>query len=152
MNVLDRKIIASLENDGRQSFQELGSGIGLSKTACWGRVQALEKRGVITGYGARLDPRSLGLGVFAIIQVMIDFAQREAFEAAVIDNPSILECYTIAGDADYALKLACENVDELDHLLRKTISRLPGLQRSTTMVCLKTIKHGAPLSGATAPR
>jgi len=152
MNVLDRKILGAIEADGRQSFQQLGAAIGLSKTACWARVQALEKKGVILGYGARLEPRSLGLGVFAIIQIMIDPALRAAFELAVQGNAAILECHTIAGEADYVMKVACRDVDDLDTLLRMQISLLPGLQRSTTMICMNTIKTGGPLTAATELR
>jgi len=152
MDVLDRKILKSIEANGRQSFQELGSDIGLSKTACWGRVQSMEKKGVILGYGAKLDPRSLGLGVFAIIQIMIDPSKRAEFERAVLNHAAILECYTIAGEADYVLKVACRDVDDLDTLLRMQISLLPGLQRSTTMICMNTIKTGGALTAATEPR
>ncbi|MBB5685030.1 Lrp/AsnC family transcriptional regulator [Sphingobium boeckii] len=152
MNVLDQKILKSIESNGRQSFQELGSDIGLSKTACWARVQSLEKNGVILGYGAKLDPRSLGLGVFAIIQIMIDPSMRKAFETAVQANPAILECHTIAGEADYVMKVACRDVDDLDNLLRMHISLLPGLQRSTTMICMNTIKAGGALTAAIEPR
>jgi Lrp/AsnC family leucine-responsive transcriptional regulator len=90
----------------------------------------------------------MGLGVFAFVQVMIDFSRRAAFEEAVLQNPAVLECYTTAGEADYMLKLVCRDVDDLDDLLRFSISLLPGLQRSSTMICLKSVKHRAPLSAA----
>lgn len=148
MDQLDVAIIASLENDGRQSFASLAESVGLSKTPCWTRVQTLEGSGVIRGYVADVDARAVGLGVFAFVQVMIDFSRRAAFEEAVLRNPAILECYTTAGEADYMLKLVCRDVDDLDDLLRFSISLLPGLQRSTTMICLKSVKHRGPLSAA----
>lgn len=152
MDALDITILASLERDGRQSFATLADSVGLSKTPCWMRVQALEKSGAIVGYGAHIDPRSIGLGVVAFLQVMIDFARRAEFEAAVIDNAAVLECYTTAGEADYVLKIACRDVDDLDDVLRFNISLLPGLQRSSTMVCLKAVKQGAALTAAAKPR
>jgi Lrp/AsnC family leucine-responsive transcriptional regulator len=148
MDQLDVAIIAALESDGRQSFASLAESVGLSKTPCWTRVQTMESSGVIRGYMADVDARALGLGVFAFVQVMIDFSRRAAFEDAVLQNPAVLECYTTAGEADYMLKLVCRDVDDLDDLLRFSISLLPGLQRSTTMICLKSVKHRAPLSAA----
>jgi len=148
MDQKDVAIIAALERDGRQSFASLADSVGLSKTPCWTRVQGLESAGVILGYVADVDARALGLGVFAFVQVMIDFSRRAAFEEAVLQNPAILECYTTAGEADYMLKLVCRDVDDLDDLLRFSISLLPGLQRSTTMICLKSVKRRAPLSSA----
>jgi len=148
MNVQDLKILQSLEADGRQSFSDLAERVSLSKTACWTRVANLEKDGAIVGYGAKLNPRSLGLGVFAIVQVTIDASQRSEFERAVLQEASILECYTTAGNADYSLKVVCRDVDDLDDILRTGISPLPGLQRSSTTVCLKTIKSDGSLTAA----
>jgi Lrp/AsnC family leucine-responsive transcriptional regulator len=152
MDQIDIAIIAALERDGRQSFASLAESVGLSKTPCWNRVQALEASGIIRGYSVSVDPRSLGLGVLALVQVMIDFARRAEFEAAVLKNPSILECYTTAGEADYVLKLVCRDVDDLDELLRFSISLMPGLQRSTTMICLKPVKHGVAVAAALRAR
>jgi Lrp/AsnC family leucine-responsive transcriptional regulator len=148
MDPMDVAIIAALESDGRQSFASLAENVGLSKTPCWTRVQTLEASGAILGYVADVDAKALGLGVFAFVQVMIDFSRRAAFEEAVLQNPAILECYTTAGEADYMLKLVCRDVDDLDDLLRFSISLMPGLQRSTTMICLKSVKHRGPLSAA----
>jgi Lrp/AsnC family leucine-responsive transcriptional regulator len=152
MDVLDLAILASLERDGRQSFAALAENVGLSKTPCWTRVQELEKSAAIRGYRADIDPRALGLGVHAFVQVMIDFSRRAEFETAVLENAAILECYTTAGEADYVLKIICRDVDDLDDLLRFNLSLLPGLQRSTTIICLKAVKHGGGVTGAAKPR
>lgn len=138
-------LLAALEADGRQSFAALAERSGLSKTSCWSRVQGLEEAGIIRGYTASLDAATLGLRLTAYVHVMIDFAQRDAFEAAVLDSPSIVECSTMAGDADYLLKILCSDVERLDDLLRYSLSLLPGLQRSTTIICLKTIKQEGSL-------
>jgi len=149
---IDREILTALERDGRQSYASLADSVGLSKTPCWNRVQAMEEAGIITGYRADIDPARISLGVMAYIQVMIDSAKREEFEAAVVAAPAILECHTIAGDGDYVLRVACRDVDDLDHLLRFDIGVLPGVQRSSTMICLKTIKRGGLFSQAATER
>jgi DNA-binding Lrp family transcriptional regulator len=75
-------ILGALERDACQSFASLSQAVGLSKTPCWARVQELEKSGAIRGYYADINPRAVGLGVFAFIAVKIDFIQRQAFEVA----------------------------------------------------------------------
>ncbi|WP_114954357.1 Lrp/AsnC family transcriptional regulator [Sphingosinicella terrae] len=153
MDAVDRSILASLERDARQSFSTLAENVGLSKTPCWTRVQSLERSGALAGYYAEVDPRALGLGVYAFVQISIDFARRPEFETAVRDCPAVIECYTIAGDADYLAKVICRDVDDLDNLLRFSISALPGVQRSATMVCLKTVKtRGSVLAAAERKR
>jgi len=148
LNPVDFGLLESLERNGRQSFATLAAEHGLSKTSCWSRVQAMEEAGVIRGYRAEIDPAALGLSVVAHIQVAIDASQRDAFEAAVMDDPAILECHSIAGEADYLFKIACRDVEALDGLLRDQLTLLPGVTRTHTTISLKVIKPPAPLARA----
>lgn len=146
MDKLDWKIIAELERDGRQSFAELGDRVGLSKSPCWSRVKNLEDSGIIGGYAARLDPVALGLTVQSFVEVQIRFDAHTEFEEAVLAHPAVIECHTTAGDSDYLLKIFSRSADHLDELLRHNLSKLPGVTRLATLVCLKTIKREGNLS------
>ncbi len=145
----DLAILRILEADGRISFAALAERAGLSKSPCWSRVQALEKSGVISGYGARIDARAVGKGLTVFALATVDFPRHEAFEAAVLRHPSITECHSTAGAGDYLLRIVAADVEDLDHLLRKELSQLPGVQRFTTTVCMKAIKAGGPLTAGT---
>jgi Lrp/AsnC family leucine-responsive transcriptional regulator len=146
MDKVDWKIVAALETDGRQSYAELGEQIGLSKSPCWSRVKTLEENGVIEGYAARLDPIALGLAVQSFVEVQIRFDAHAEFEAAVMEHPAIVECHTTAGESDYILKIFSRSAGHLDELLRHNLSKLPGVQRLKTLVCLKSIKRDGRLS------
>ena len=146
MDQLDWKIVSLLERDGRMSFADLAQQVGLSKSPCWNRVQRLREEGVIQGFGARLDPPSLGLGVQCYISVTIGFDAHADFERAVCDHPAIMECHTTAGSSDYLVRLYAHSVEHLDDLLRHEISKLPGVQGSSTTICLKTIKSSGSLA------
>ena len=147
MDKIDHRILTLLEEDARQSFAELGEQVTLSKTPCWQRVRELERAGVIRGYRAEIDSRRLGLQVEAFVQVTLSSVQHVEFEAAVLQHPSILQCFTTAGQADYLIHVLVEGIAELDSLLRMEISQLPGVQKIETTVCMKTIKHRAPITG-----
>ena len=147
MDKIDQKILTFLEEDARLSFAELGERVGLSKTPCWQRVRDMERLGVIKGYRADIDPGRLGLQVEAFVQVTLSSVQHAEFEAAVIRHPAVLQCFTTAGQADYLMHLIVSSIDALDGLLRMEISQMPGVQRIETTVCMKTIKHRAPLTG-----
>lgn len=147
MDKIDHRILTALEDDGRQSFAELGEQVGLSKTPCWQRVRELERSGVIRGYRADIDPARLGLHVEAFVQVTLSSVQHAQFEAAVLSHPSVLRCFTTAGQADYLMHVLVAGIDELDRLLRMEISQMPGVRKIETTVCMKTIKHRAPVTG-----
>lgn len=148
MDRIDRAILASLEQDGRQSFGAIADDVGLSKTPCWNRIQNLRETGVIRGYRAVLDHGALGLKLFAFCEVTIDFSRHADFEKAVMAHPAVIECFTTAGEADYLLQVVTSDVERLDGLLRDEIRRLPGVQRFSTLICLKRIKEGGPLTSA----
>ena len=142
---IDLSILRILEADARISFAALAERVGLSKSPCWTRVQALEKQGVITGYRARIDAKAVGKGLTVFALATVDFARAEAFEAAVLRHPAITDCHSTAGAGDYLLRIVAADVEDLDHLLRKDLSLLPGVQRYTTTVCMKAIKEGGGL-------
>jgi Lrp/AsnC family leucine-responsive transcriptional regulator len=56
-----------------------------------------------------------------------------------------VRCFATAGDGDYLLQVLVSTIDDLDRLLRVEISRLPGVERIVTTVCVKTIKHRASI-------
>jgi Lrp/AsnC family leucine-responsive transcriptional regulator len=141
----DDAILRILEKDGRLSFNSLAEQIGLSKTPTWARVQALERDHVITGYRAEIDPASVGLDLHAFVQVTITATRHADFEAAVVRHPSIIECYTTAGQGDYLLHVLVTGIAALDEMLRVDIARMPGVQRQTTTIGMKTIKRGASI-------
>jgi Lrp/AsnC family transcriptional regulator, leucine-responsive regulatory protein len=148
--MLDRTEIAILrvlEEDARLSYAELADKVALSKTPCWARVRDLEQRGVIKGYRTELDPGQLGLQIHAFIHATINPVKHAEFEAAAIRHRSVLQCFTTAGEGDYLLHVLVPSIADLDQILRAEISRMPGVQRSMTTVCLKTIKDRSSLIG-----
>jgi Lrp/AsnC family transcriptional regulator, leucine-responsive regulatory protein len=138
---VDHAILAALERDGRLSHGDLAEAIDRSKTATWSRVRELEKQRVIAGYRADIEPTAVGLNIHAFVQVTIRSTLHAEFEQAVLKHWAILECYTTAGQADYLLHVLVADVGTLDSLLRTEISRMPGVERITTTVGLKTIKR-----------
>ena len=147
LDKLDIAILRHLESDGRLSFADLGERTGLSKSPCWKRVQALEAAGFIQGYGAKLDPQALGLTTLAFIQVTVAFARHAAFEAAIVTHPAVLSCHATVGATDYLLHIAMPSMAALDAFLRETLWTLPGVERFTTTLAMRTIKD----KGALAP-
>ena len=152
MDRIDWKILTELESDGRLSFADLSERVGLSKSPCWTRVRELQASGTIHSFGAHIDPAAVGLAVQCYAYVRIHLDCHSEFEEAAIAHPAIIECHTTAGDSDYLVRIYARSVEHLDELLRHELSKLPGVHRLSTTVCLKTIKSRAPLTRwASAP-
>jgi len=110
LNRTEAALLRVLEGDARLSFAELGEKVGLSKTPCWSRVQELEKRGIIKGYRAELDPAALGLHIHAFVQVTINSCKHGEFETAIGRHPSVVECFATAGDGDYLVQVLVSGI------------------------------------------
>lgn len=139
---IDREILAILEEEGRLSFAELGERVGLSKSPCWKRVQALEEAGIIKGYRASIDHARLGASTLAFAHISIAFEKHEAFERAIVAHPCVLDCHATVGEADYVLRLLTRDLAALDEFLRHELWRFPGVIRFTTTLTMRTIKSG----------
>ena len=61
MDRKDRAILAALQDDATMTVSVIADQIGLSKSACWRRIQALEEVGVISARVTLLNQEKLGL-------------------------------------------------------------------------------------------
>src|SRR2546421_11919751 len=103
----DRKILSILQADGRIANVELAERIGLSRTSMGERLKRLQRDGFVEGYGARLNPHRLGLGLLVFGEVMLDKTTPDVFERfarAVQSAPEVLECHMVAGGFRYPVK------------------------------------------------
>ena len=102
------RILQALRRDGRISNLALADRVGLSPSACLRRVQDLERRGVIQGYRARLDPTRTGRAYVVYVAVGLaehSKAAQEGFEAAMNRYDEVTECHNIAGAFEYLLRV-----------------------------------------------
>jgi len=113
----DRKIIGELIRDGRVSLAELGRRVSLSSPAVAERVQRLERAGVITGYRAEIDPRTLGYQLTAIVRIKPAPGQLPRIPELAAEIPQISECHRITGEDCFYLKVYLRSIDELSDLL-----------------------------------
>jgi Lrp/AsnC family transcriptional regulator, leucine-responsive regulatory protein len=141
MDDIDRKLITIIQNEGRASYGELGAAVGLSVSAVNERLKKLTGTGVVTGWGARVEPRALGLDVLAFIQVLIDRPEHEeAFRAAMRAFPEVQECHHVTGEWSYLLKLRVAGTAALERFLSDRLKHLSGVIRTHSVIALSSIK------------
>jgi Lrp/AsnC family transcriptional regulator, leucine-responsive regulatory protein len=142
LNSFDSKIIVRLMQQGRTTWAELGTMLGLSAPAAADRVRKLEEKGVIKGYYAAIDPEVAGCGLAALISVSLSTSEaRTPFLAYIQEQPEILECHHVAGDEDYILKVRCRSTRDLEQLISHKLKSLTGVSRTRTTIILSTIKE-----------
>ena len=152
----DLALLDALQRKGNATNATLGEQIRLSASQISRRIHRLEEDRVIAGYVALLDPESLGLGVTAFAQVILERhgdAASEAFETAIAALPEVTDCFSVSGDADYMLRLVVPDLAAFSQLMMKNLLRLPGVARIKTSIALHTVKrtHVLPIDHLTQP-
>ncbi|MDZ7814300.1 MAG: Lrp/AsnC family transcriptional regulator [Ideonella sp.] len=148
LDAIDRLILGELQLDGKLSNVELATRVHLSPSACLRRVKRLEEEGVIAHYAALLNPKAVGQHgtSFTIINLeTMSTALLEAFEQAVRDQPQILDCYYVAGANDYLIRFSYRDAEDLERFHTEVLMRLPGVERSNSMLVLRTVKKTTAL-------
>ena len=144
MDRADVALLEALQADSALSVAELAEKVAPSPSACHRRIKALEQAGVIAGYGARLEPRRLGLAVEVFVEITLTSQSSEAmdrFERAVCDFDDILECHLMSGSADYLLRVAARDLEQFDRIHRDCLARLPGVSAMRSSFSLRRIKR-----------
>lgn len=144
MDRADIALLEALQDDSSLSISELAEIVALSSSACHRRIKALEQAGVIAGYGARLEPRLLGLSVEVFVEITLTSQSREAmdrFERSVLDFDDILECHLMSGSADYLMRVAARDLEQYDRVHRDCLARLPGVSSMRSSFSLRRIKQ-----------
>lgn len=140
----DLRIVAALQQDARATYADVGRLVGLSPSSVHERVRKLEQAGVIRAYRAVVDAEALGLYVTALIAVSpLDPRQPDDLAERVEELSEVVDCFSVAGEANYILKVRTRTTEHLEDLIRR-LREKGGVQTRTTVV-LSIPFEGRPL-------
>lgn len=144
-----KQILTILQAEGRITNSELADRVGIPATSLSDRIRRLQRDGVITGFGARLDPRKIGLTMLVFIEVRLDKTTPQVFEKfalAVRAAPEVLECHMVAGGLDYLVKTRFDSMENYRRFLGDVVLTWPGVVETRTYVVMEEIKSDGVLN------
>jgi Lrp/AsnC family transcriptional regulator, cysteine-sensing transcriptional activator len=147
MDVIDRKILAVLQDNAALSVADIGQRVGLSSTPCWKRIQRLESDGVIQKRVALVDQDKVGLGVSVFVSIETGDHSQEwltRFAEVVGAMPEVMEFYRMAGDVDYMLRVVVSDIQGYDAFYKRLIASVP-LTNVTSRFAMEKIKSTTAL-------
>jgi DNA-binding Lrp family transcriptional regulator len=139
LDAIDRNIIALLQENAKLTFAEVGAHVGLSSTAVKRRVDRLAHDGVIVGYGARIDPRALGEGIEALIEVYC--AERVSpgdVGKSLAGLDQVVSAFTVSGEADAVVRARVESIADLEKFVER-LRHDRNIVRTKTLIVLSTL-------------
>jgi Lrp/AsnC family leucine-responsive transcriptional regulator len=145
---IDRNILRQLQRDGRISNAELAARVNVSPATCHRRTQRLLEQGFVRGVRALVAPERVERGALVIVGVVLDRSTPEsfgAFEAAAAKLPFLIDCYVVAGEFDYFLKLRVRDMADFNRLHGEQLIALPGVRQTRTFFVMKEVIDNAVL-------
>ncbi len=143
LDLIDRKILAELQADGRMTNVELSRRVGISAPPCLRRVRTLEETGLIEGYHARLNGRALGyeVSVFAMVSLKSQAgSDLEEFEQLCGGWPLVRECHMLNGEIDFLLKCVAPNLLTFQTFLTDDLLAVENVSNVKTSLVIRSDK------------
>jgi len=141
---IDLTILDLLQRDGRISNVDLAGAVGLTAPPCLRRVRALEDRGLIQSYHARINGPALGymITIFAMVSLKSQAeSDLKAFEDYVATLSEIRECHMLNGEIDFMLKIVSHDLQSFQHFLTAKLTSAPNVESVKTSLTIRTSKN-----------
>lgn len=117
---IDFEIVGALQNNARLSNKELAAAVGLAPSSCLARVRRLVDSGVVRGFHSDIDPKSLGIGLQALVAIRLASHSSEpftAFRRHVLTIEGVVALYQLAGADDFLVHVAARDADHLREIV-----------------------------------
>ena len=142
----DQKILFTLIEDSSLSTQKIAKKTNIAITTVHNRIRKLRKRGIIKGYTVVLDKKKLGKNIFAYILVDVDNKtlraknmSQEELAKKIKKIELVEEVSIIGGGADIIIRVAIEDVEQLNDFIMNKLRALEAVESTKTMIVLKDI-------------
>ncbi|TXG82332.1 MAG: Lrp/AsnC family transcriptional regulator [Sphingomonadales bacterium] len=150
LDEIDRRILASLQENGRMTNVEVAERAGITAPPCLRRVRAIEESGVIRGYHADVDPAALGytITVFALVSLKSQAEDDlQAFEQHIAKLPEVRECFMLNGEIDFVLRVVAQDLQSFQRFLTSNLTPAPNVASVKTSLVIRKSKNdpGVPI-------
>ena len=117
LDEIDRAILTCLTQDARVSLKVLSARVGLTSPSTAERVKRLEERGVIQGYGTRVNLAALGYSLQALVRVRPLPGLLQKVDKYIQAMPECIESDKVTGEDCFVMRLVVRDIAQLDTLL-----------------------------------
>lgn len=135
---IDKSIIRILQENARTPVKDIAKEVFLSSPAVSARIERLEKRGILTGYHATVNPMLFGYHIKAFINLEVEPAQKKEFYPFIDRILNVIECNCVTGDYAMLVEVMFQTTIQLDHF----INELQHFGRTKTLIVFSTsVEH-----------
>jgi DNA-binding Lrp family transcriptional regulator len=133
----EQKLLSLLRANARASTAELARQLGVSRTTVQSRIERLEQRGIIVGYGVRLAPDYEQGLVRAHVLLTVTPKLADRVVRALQALPPVRMLHSVSGNFDMIVIVDAPSIRDLDALLDE-IGAMDGVERTASSIILST--------------
>lgn len=144
LDKINRQIINFLQENSSITNAELAEKLNLPATTVFDRVKKLETNGIISKRVALVNPEKVGKETIAFVSLSLKGHSAEnvqKFWKSIKNISEVLECYHIAGDFDFILKVMVENIQVYETFLLEKLTGIENIGKIKTSFVMSTIKY-----------
>lgn len=143
----DIRILEILQRDAKLTTKEIAFQIDLSVTPVYERVRRLEREGYIQKYVALLSRNHAEKSL--IVHCFLTLKEHSKpiinkFDRDIALIPEVMECYNIAGQFDYLLKIVVADMNEYQMFMQK-LADFDSIVNVQTSFVLREVKYTTEL-------
>lgn len=143
LDIIDKKILFELQNDGKQTIKDLSNKLNLTSTPIYERIKRLEQEGYITGYKAQINRQKVGLKLLVFCNVSLKEHQStylSKFEEDIQQFNEVLACFHLGGMYDYLLKVCVEDIETYQDFISNKLANIDNIANVQSSFVMKEIK------------
>ncbi|RWD39772.1 MAG: Lrp/AsnC family transcriptional regulator [Mesorhizobium sp.] len=133
----EQALLSLLRVNARASTAELARRLGVSRTTVQSRIERLEQRGIITGYGVRLSPDYEQGLVRAHVLLTVTPKLADKVVRSLQALSPVRTLHSVSGNFDMIVIVDAPSIKDLDTLLDE-IGAMDGVERTSSSIILST--------------
>ena len=144
----DKAILNLLQDDATLPLKTVAVEVHVSIATAQRRIQALTDNGVITKQVAIVDPNKVGYGLTAIVMIEMERSNnsmQHRFERLMHDQPRVMSCYEVSGDADFMLMVSAKNMSDYHQFTRSLLTYENNVRSFKSQFVMNFTKSGTKI-------
>jgi len=149
LDTIDKKILALLQRDSKQTNKQISLQMNLSVTAVYERIKKLEKEGVIKKYVALIDKDQINKSFLIFCHIKLSQHSKEFlsnFEREILKLDEVTECFHVSGDYDYILKIYVENMKAYREFMVTKLTTIKHIGSTHSTFMINEVKNSNEIS------
>ena len=137
---IDNKIINLLLENGRMSYSEIGSIVGLSRTSVKSRITELEENGIIAGYRAIINPQKSPEMMTFIMNVETQAEYFEKAKSKLVESNETVTVVQTTGNCHLTIVCVASSIQEMKNFVNKAYKEIEGITSINAHAVLDILK------------